>query len=238
MALRAQIDPYVLIGDTLGDLPDPGEMAQGILYHSTSTGDCLVLVIDTLTGERRWDPFCGACSGCTGVAGPTGVTGPSGGTGATGATGATGPAGTDVTLAADAPIAAFSFVELNPVTGLPRPATTNNGERAIAVAQNAAVAPGDPVTLRFDGLTSILVSGLGGPIAAGDYIAVDPTNAFATDLPLGSRERADTTAGPPTAAPVLGKRYAAQALTASSGGGSTIQAVLRLAGSIPTTYTT
>jgi len=73
MALRTQVDPYVLIGDSLADLPPPGSVAQGTLFHEELTGTCRVLVIDPVTQVRTWEDFCGGATGATGATGPTGV---------------------------------------------------------------------------------------------------------------------------------------------------------------------
>ncbi len=58
MALRTQVDPYVLVGD-LADLPNPADVAQGTLFHAEDTGDCRILVINPASQFRYWDPFCG-----------------------------------------------------------------------------------------------------------------------------------------------------------------------------------
>ena len=64
--LRTQVDPYVLVGN-LADLPSPADIAQGTLFHAEDTGDCRILVINTLSGVRYWDLFCGT-SGASGTA--------------------------------------------------------------------------------------------------------------------------------------------------------------------------
>ncbi len=60
--------PYVIVGN-IADLPSPSTVAQCTLFHAVDTGDCLVLVIDSATGVRFWQEFCGA-TGMTGIEGP------------------------------------------------------------------------------------------------------------------------------------------------------------------------
>jgi len=49
----------VLIGDSIADRPNPAEIAQGALFHESTTGLCFVLVINDRTQVRRWEGFCG-----------------------------------------------------------------------------------------------------------------------------------------------------------------------------------
>jgi len=108
MALRTQLDPNILIGDTLADRPLPGAQKQGLLFYAEDTGDSSVLIIDEVTGLRHWEAFSSGTIGPTGATGPTGPVGPTGPTGAVGTTGATGPQGPEV--------------EVGLLAGLPLPA--------------------------------------------------------------------------------------------------------------------
>jgi len=93
MALRTQLDPNILIGDTLADRPLAAAQKQGLLFYAEDTGDSSVLIIDEATGLRHWEAFSSGTVGPTGPIGPTGPVGPVGPTGAIGATGSTGTAG-------------------------------------------------------------------------------------------------------------------------------------------------
>src|SRR5882724_4919640 len=56
MALRTQTNPYILVGDTVADLPNPSSVAQGTIFHAHS-GEAMVLVISPATGIRSWETF-------------------------------------------------------------------------------------------------------------------------------------------------------------------------------------
>jgi len=59
MALRTQLDPNVLIGDTIADRPNPAAQKQGLLFYEVNSGDSWILVIDPATGVRSWEEFGG-----------------------------------------------------------------------------------------------------------------------------------------------------------------------------------
>jgi len=65
MALRTQLDPNHLIGDTIADRPLPGSMKQGNTFYAVDTGDSWILVIDPLTNVRSWDVVAIGGSGAT-----------------------------------------------------------------------------------------------------------------------------------------------------------------------------
>ncbi len=56
MSLRSQTQPYVLVGDTIADLPNPSSVAQGTIFHA-HTGEAFVLSISPATGVRSWETF-------------------------------------------------------------------------------------------------------------------------------------------------------------------------------------
>lgn len=62
MGAVTQINAKVLVG-LLADRPNAGGIDQGVLFHSSDTLECFILVIDHLTQVRRWDPFCGYAGG-------------------------------------------------------------------------------------------------------------------------------------------------------------------------------
>ncbi len=71
MALRTNVRPWVLIGDTVADRPSayaPG-VGQGFLFHDSSTGDCSVMSVEPSTQVHTWEPFCCGESGCSGGGG-------------------------------------------------------------------------------------------------------------------------------------------------------------------------
>lgn len=56
MSLRSQISPFVLVGASIADLPNPATVAQGYIFHA-HTGEAFILEIDPATQTRSWAVF-------------------------------------------------------------------------------------------------------------------------------------------------------------------------------------
>lgn len=56
MSLRSQVSPYVLVGASIADLPNPATVAQGYIFHA-HTGEAFILEIDPATQVRSWAVF-------------------------------------------------------------------------------------------------------------------------------------------------------------------------------------
>jgi hypothetical protein len=60
MALVPQVNAWVLVGDSMLDLPIPELVpTQGVIFHEKATKQCRVLVVDP-DGTHRWEELCAA----------------------------------------------------------------------------------------------------------------------------------------------------------------------------------